>query len=293
MYQAAADGCAAAVVRVPALEAPFTRIGALVWSRPGIGRFYQSAAHRVAARLRASGRSFKTLTVAGVPIVLDAAEFTTIGLYFGGDVYEAATTAFFARALAPGSVFVDVGANHGYFSMLAAALVGERGRVVSFEPNPAVFEQLQTHVRLNHFEHRVAAHQIALADEPDPAARFFVSQSAVNSGLSSLTPPEETLKTGQLSGAHTIAVRVDTFDHWFRTSELTRVDLLKIDVEGGEAQVVGGMQASLAGGVIAQIILETVWDSPAHRAVCAAGYEARVLDRVGPLSNVLYTRTAA
>jgi FkbM family methyltransferase len=293
LYQAAAEGCADVVVRVPVLERPFIGIGKRLWSVPGAGRFYRSAAHRVAQRIKQAGTPFRRFSVCGASITLDATEFTTLEHYFGGLAYEAATTTHVAGHLAPGNVFVDIGANTGYFSMLAAARVGPTGRVMAFEPNPDVFAQLQTHVVLNGFESRVTLAQMALSDAPDPAARFFVSQDRANSGLSSLTPMAGMLEGGDLSEAHTIPVRVDTFDHWFASSGLGHVDLMKIDVEGAEARVVAGMRGSLASGAITAIICETVWGSPAHEALTAAGYEPEVLDAVGPLSNVLYTRKGA
>jgi FkbM family methyltransferase len=260
---------------------------------PGAGRFYRSAAHRVAQRIKRDGTPFRSLSVCGTSITLDATEFTTLELHFGGLVYEAATTRYLAGHLAPGNVFVDVGANTGYFAMLAAARVGATGRVMAFEPNPTVFAQLQKHVTLNGFESRVTAAQMALSDAPDSAARFFISQDRANSGLSSLTPPAETLAVGGLSEAHTIPVRVDTFDNWFASSGLDHVDLMKIDVEGAEARVVAGMRGSLASGAISAIICETVWGSPAHEVIAAAGYDPDVLDAVGPLLNVVYTKRGA
>jgi FkbM family methyltransferase len=293
LYQVAAEACAEVVVRVPALEAPLVGIGRRIWSAPGVGRFYRSTAHRIAQRMTSAGTPFRRLSVCGEPLVLDATEFTTLELYFGGLVYEAATTKYLAEHLAPGHVFVDIGANHGYFSMLAAARVGSAGRVMAFEPNPAVFAQLQKHAALNGFESWVTLAQMALSDAPDPAARFFVSQVPTNSGLSSLTPPAETLAGGGLSKAHTIPVRVETFDSWFAASGLDHVDLMKIDVEGAEARVVAGMRATLASGVINALICETVWGSPAHAAIAAAGYQPEMLDPVGSLANVLYSRKAA
>jgi FkbM family methyltransferase len=229
--------------------------------------------------------------VFGTSITLDATEFTTLELHFGGLVYEVATTRYLTGHLAPGNVFVDIGANTGYFAMLAGALVGATGRVMAFEPNPAVFAQLQKHVALNGFESRVTVSQVALSDAADPSARFFVSQDLTNSGLSSLTPPAEMLAGGELSEAHTIPVRVDTFDNWFASSGLDHIDLIKIDVEGAEARVVAGMTRSLASGAIAAIICETVSGSPAHQALVAAGYKTDVLESVGPLVNVLYSRS--
>jgi len=290
LYRAASEGCAESVVRVPAIERSFVRVGPHLWSRPGVGQFYRSTAWRVAWRMRRRNDRFRPLLVEGTPLVLDATEFTTRGLYFGAHLYESATTAYLSRALRPGGVFVDIGANHGYFSMLAAAKVGPTGRVAAFEPNPAVFAQLATHVALNGFESRVLLSPMALADEPTPAATLFVSRDPGNSGLSSLTPSDEAIATGSLSSAETIAVRVETFDNWFAESGLDRIDLVKIDVEGGEGRVVAGMQHTIAAGSVGAVICETVWDSEAHRVLCGAGYVPQALDAVGHLTNVLYAR---
>ncbi len=290
MYQLAAAGCAEVVSRVPAIEGPFLRLGPHAWSRPWIGRFYQSTADRVARRIRRAGSQFRRVNVAGTPLVLDVTQFTTRTLYFGDVEYEPATTACLHQRLSEGSVFVDVGANHGYFSMVAASLVGATGRVVAFEPNPLVFADLETHVRLNGFAGRVIACRAALADVPADAASLFVSQNADNTGVSSLTPARSTLDLGWLSPAHTIPVRVDTFDRWFAASGLTRIDLVKIDVEGSEERVVAGMSAALAAGSIGAILCETSWDSPAHAALCRAGFVPRLLERMGPVANILYVR---
>ena len=291
VYRWAAAACAEIVRRVPVLERPFVTVGTFVWVWPGFGRFYRSAVYRLGDRLRRSGSPFRPVRIDGVRLVLDVTEFTTHPLYFGGSLYEPETTRYFIRSLGPGNVFVDIGANHGYFSMIAAALAGDTGRVVSFEPNPRVFRQLQMHVALNHFEDRVSLMPSALADAPGEA-KLYVSQDEGNSGLSSLTPDAAALASGSLSEAHTVVVPVDTFDRWLASSRLSRVDLVKIDVEGVEARVLAGMSAALGAGVIRAIICETAWDGPFHRAVCDAGYTASRLDSASVVENILYTKAA-
>jgi FkbM family methyltransferase len=288
-YRLAAAGCAALVWRVPVLERPFVAVGARAWATPGIGRFYRSTAARLADRMRHGGSRFRSVAVQQSRLVLDVTEFTAGPLYFGGAAYEPRTAECFCQRLGPGSTFVDIGANHGYFSMLAASLVGPSGRVTAFEPNPAVFEQLRTHVALNGFEQRVTAWPWALADRPESGACLYLSQVDSNSGLSSLTPSADTMRAGGLSDTRTIPVPVETFDRWFAASGLDRIDLVKIDVEGAEARVVAGMSEALASRRIRAIVCETAWDSAAHRVLLAAGYAARPLDTAGTLTNVLYT----
>jgi FkbM family methyltransferase len=292
-YRLAAEACAEILWRVPALERPFVRFGPSALSTPGVRVFYRSAAHRLGKRFRTNDTQFRPVVVGDRELILDVTEFTAGPLYFGGAVYEPETTAHFIEHLEDGHVFVDIGANHGYFTVLAASLVGPSGRVVAFEPSPRVFEQLHQHVHLNGFESRVTLEPCALADRPAASARFYVSQSATNSGLSSLTPSHDLLKTGDLSDERTVAVAVDTFDRWLAHSGIGQVDLLKIDVEGAEALVIGGMAGALHDGHIRSLIVETTWEGPAHRLLCDAGYVARRLDPIGSLINILFVKADA
>ena len=110
--------------------------------------------------------------------------------------------------LGEGDVFVDIGANSGYFSVLAALSVGARGRVFAFEPNPDVRLQLERHVELNAIADRVTISELALSDEDRDDVRLFVSCWPENDGIASLTPAAETLARGGLRADTSIAVRV-------------------------------------------------------------------------------------
>jgi FkbM family methyltransferase len=290
-YRAAASLCAEIVMRTP-LERQFVEIGRAAWPRPFIGRFYRSTAVRLAEGFRRRGSHFRQVSVEGVPLVLDVTEFTTNPLYFGGVPWEQQTAACLVSRLGEGAVFVDIGANHGYFTVLAAARVGSTGRVVAFEPNPVVFDQLRTHVRLNGFGARVTAVQAALADEDRDSAPLFVSTDPGNTGLSSLVATPTYVGNGWLSHDRTVSVRIDTFDGWFRSSALPRIDLVKIDVEGVEERVVAGMAATLASGKVSAMICETVWGGPTHSRLCAAGFVPTRLEDFGHLSNILYVPEA-
>src|SRR6516165_8974479 len=62
------------------------------------------------------------------------------------DVWDAATTKLILRNLSPGMLFIDIGVNVGYFTLVAAQQVGQLGRVIAVEPNPLVAEQLRQNV---------------------------------------------------------------------------------------------------------------------------------------------------
>jgi len=293
VYRLAADGVAAIVSAAPMLERPLVWLGARIWDSPGAGRFYRSVAVRIADCLRGSPAAFRRVRVGDAAFVADVTEFTTSNLYFGHRVYEPATSDYLRRVLTPGGVFVDIGANHGYFTLLAGALVGTSGRVVAFEPNPPVFAQLVAHVAVNRFEDRTEVLRQALSNQAGDRVALYVSQCAGNSGLSTLVPSAERVALGGVSLDHTVDVGVDTFDRWLAASRLARVDVVKIDTEGCEDLVVEGMAESLRGGRVGSVICETHAGTRAHRMLCAAGYLPQPLEAVGDaLTNFVYVRAA-
>jgi len=289
-YRWTAGAIAGLVAACPPLERPLVWTGARVWTWPRAGRLYRSVADRYAARLRAASNGLRRVDVAGVSLTLDVTEFTTSTLYFGRAPYEPHTTAFLTDSLAPGAIFVDIGASHGYFTLIAAAIVGATGRVFAFEPNPVVAAQLDAQIAVNAFTDRVLVRRDALADAACAARDFYVSQDAGNSGLSTLTPDAADLASGVLSPAHTVRVAVDTFDRWRRAAALPRIDLVKIDAEHAEDLVVAGMAESLADGCVDRVVCETTTTSRAHDALCAAGYAPQVLEHAAALSNIGYVR---
>src|SRR5437764_1145672 len=82
-----------------------------------------------------------------------------------GQPYEPAITMLLASDLTEGDVFVDVGAHIGYFTILAAGLVGSTGKVLAFEPEPTNYEQLLRHIKLNDLSN-VVVFNWAVGDHP-------------------------------------------------------------------------------------------------------------------------------
>jgi FkbM family methyltransferase len=292
VYRWTAQGCADALVRLPAVEPLFVGIGSRLADRPGIGRFYRSVASRYADRLRRAGSPYRRIPIAGEQMTVDVTEFTTHDLYFSRRRYEPRTTDFLVDSLRPGDVFVDIGASHGYFTLIAASRVGRAGRVYAFEPNPPVFRQLADHVRLNGFDDRVRLAAIALADT-NGEATFFVSRSAINSGLSSLNVTEQRVRAGVLSPQHSVQVTAETFDRWYGRTKPGSIAVVKIDVEGAENRVFDGMTVALRSGAIGWIVCETEWDGGVPERLAAFGYVARPLESTAGYTNVVFTRQAA
>jgi FkbM family methyltransferase len=167
--------------------------------------------------------------------------------------------------------------------------VGGRGRVLAFEPNPSVRRQLQRHLELNSIADRVTVSDLAVGGEDRDDVQLFVSCWPENDGIASLTPAAETIARGGLRADASILVRVRTFDSWMQSARLPRIDLMKIDVEGAEAQVLSGMSATFASVRPKRIICETQPSSDAVRILRDRGYHASTLDEVpGGIPNLLF-----
>jgi FkbM family methyltransferase len=153
-------------------------------------------------------------------------------VYFAGS-YEPQLT-LLLRALTPrGGVALDLGANWGYFSLLLAALVGEEGRVVSLEPEPRLFQRLQTDV---------AANALSWVESLEAAA-------AGADGHLWLEPYPSTPGNWGVSRAGTegqgVRVQGRGIDRLLDTRGLERIDMTKMDIEGAEVEALHGMEAGL------------------------------------------------
>jgi FkbM family methyltransferase len=272
------------LIDLPWLETPFVFMSRRCWSAPAAGRFFRSVTYRYIERLARTPNRFRSVTVLGLHLNANVTNFVFSGIYFGNVPYEEHLTRYFAEHLGPGSVFVDVGANCGYFSMLAAGLTGESGRIFAFEPNPPVFRELADHLERNGLQDRVHTFELALSDRADSRTLFVTPQ---HSGLSTMVS-ESIVAAGHFGGATAVAVQTIRFDEWREKQSVGRVDLMKIDVEGFEAQVLAGMVESLRALRIRRVVCETNWDSPAHQLLVEIGFRPTALENVGSVWNIAY-----
>ena len=138
--------------------------------------------------------------------------------------YEPQETLLVREILKPGMTFVDVGANWGYFTLLAAHLVGPQGTVVALEPDPRMFARLAANVSRNGYRN-VTLHQFAAAAADDHLPLQAYDEAAGNFGLSRLLPGS--------TDAGAVSVRTRPLDSVLDDLGLGLVDLLKMDSRGG------------------------------------------------------------
>ena len=151
-------------------------------------------------------------------------------VYFNG--IEPEQTAAMIDAIRPGSTVFDIGANAGYYTMLASRLTGNTGRVAALEPLPRNLAFLQRHVELNRADN-VLVLPFACSDQNGTASFEFGENTAMGK-------ISEAAGGGQLS----LLVATSTLNSLSSATQL-RPDVIKIDVEGAELQVLKGGEETL------------------------------------------------
>jgi len=152
--------------------------------------------------------------------------------------FELKERVFHNAFLRPGDIYLDVGANIGLFTLIAAHKVGNGGHVYAIEPTSTSFQRLLTNIQLNQFTN-VSPFRIALSDAIGPVS-MQVSEDGYD-GRNSLTTPTAGEKfTSEMVSALTL-------DQFVQDQHLARkITMIKIDVEGWETHVLAGGKAILS-----------------------------------------------
>ncbi len=179
-----------------------------------------------------------------VPFVEDTRLLVARGMHGAtGNVYcglhEFEDMAFVLHALRPNELFVDVGANVGSYSVLAAGVVG--AQVLAFEPAPRAYTALADNLRLNNLESRVEARREAVGAQPGQL-RFTTGLDTVNHVMAAAE-----------DGSAALEVPIVTLD---AVLEPPRPCMIKVDVEGYESAVVAGAQRALRSSEVFAVLME-------------------------------------
>jgi FkbM family methyltransferase len=161
--------------------------------------------------------------------------------------YELAIVSIPRRLLKPGMTFVDVGANEGYFSIVASLLVGDSGKVISVEPQSRLQEVILANAAANN--RHVELLRYVLSNE-NGVAEIYLAPKTNNGASGFFARTKYRLPTEQVAAL--------TLEAFLDRTGLNRVDLMKIDAEGAEWDILmpESAQRILRQGRIAAIIVE-------------------------------------
>lgn len=162
----------------------------------------------------------------------------TFELYASNLIHEKATTELFKKTVKEGDVVIDLGANIGYFTLLAARLVGPRGQVYAFEPEPKNYSYLRKNIELNNYN-QVVASQKAVSDK-NGTTQLFICDYDTGHHTINKQNGIEVYSRGREVKEKSIEIETITLDNFFKDKE-ELIDVIKMDVEGAEALVLAGM----------------------------------------------------
>jgi len=224
---------------VPALEAEIAglrdqlrALRAVVEERPGLAYV-------------ADGHAWVRTTWGG-KVLVDTADLLIAPWLMLDGVWEPAVGDFVRSVLRPGDVFVDVGANVGYFTILAADAIRHVGHIYAFEANPATYELLQKTVTVNWMTSFITTEQLAVYEDTRTLEFVMPEHFAGNSSLALDDRRRE---------APRIEVETISLDEYFAGRDM-RADLVKVDVEGAELFVFRGMRKLVAANPALVVVCE-------------------------------------
>lgn len=183
------------------------------------------------------------------------------GRYFYPGNYEPSITDAFIRLVQPGWVCVDVGAHVGYFTILMAKLVGDQGRVIAMEAHPENAKLVHSNLKINGYLNRAKVENAAINDGTIDHVKLFSGRDSDSSSWNIVGHDDEGRPAEAKIETHAISL-----DAYFPPG--TKLDLIKMDIEGAEAAALRGMRRIL-GESQPIIIIEF------HIAVEGSGWDGR------------------
>jgi FkbM family methyltransferase len=182
-------------------------------------------------------------TLFGYDVELDLSDHIQRNNVYRG-TYEPHDSRLVQRYLSAGHTFVDIGANFGYYSLMAASAVGNSGRVFGFEPNPELCDHLRGTIEKNEIVN-ITVERAGVSDEAGWADLFLPIKRGNNTAT--MVPNE---------GGRPLRVPVVTLDEYLDRFRIARVDFLKIDVEGFEPRVIRGARGAIRARRIKAVFCE-------------------------------------
>lgn len=157
-------------------------------------------------------------------------------MYFG--LYDPPETQLLYRLLQPGDIFLDVGANVGYYTLVASQIVGPDGQVHAFEPIAQNTAALRETITQNNISN-ILVNEVAVGATPGSLQLYVGDREIGNSGWASIVSSQKRTKG--------LTVEKISLDRYLQAREITQVQLVKLDIEGSELQALQGMESLLSG----------------------------------------------
>jgi FkbM family methyltransferase len=153
--------------------------------------------------------------------------------------YETETTLFLSKILKPGDTFIDFGAHIGYFSCLAALVIGSTGRVISVEPNKENLTYLSNHKKINNFE-QMTIYPHVMWDKIEEKTFFENSDNDGGHALWDVAKHDFNKKSAIEPKLHKVTTSTGNEMIEKLNIDVSKIKLIKMDVEGAELAILKG-----------------------------------------------------
>lgn len=166
----------------------------------------------------------------------------TFNAYEMQDTWEKHSTELIKKNVKEGQTVIDIGANIGYFSLIMARIVGNTGKVYSFEPEPTNYSILLKNIKLNDFQN-ISSYQKAVSDS---AGQTILHLDDSDTGAHTIRPRTESKEVCTVE-----TIILDDF-----LKDKGPVDFVKIDCEGADIRILRGMKNTMKGNSDLKILVE-------------------------------------
>jgi FkbM family methyltransferase len=241
----------------------------------GSGRFAINAAERLLAggSVAVAGGAGAGLRFSTDHLPLDHSQLH--GLLHG--VLEPGVQEALRRHVAPGMTVYDVGADLGFFSLIAARLTGPAGRVETFEAVPASAAAVRANASLNGYADRIGVHNVAVSDRSGQGTFLIPSEHSW----------AHLADRGRQAAHRYTSVEISTvaLDDEIAAGALVPPDVVKLDVEGSEIAVLEGLTRTLRDRPVVVICELHETNAEVLALLGEVGYEAENLDGPEPVAE--------
>jgi len=168
--------------------------------------------------------------IQGSKMYLNLDDFGLSKYLFLNGIREPECTKIMKQELKKGMTIVEIGANIGYYALMEASLIGDKGKIYAIEPFPSNFDLLSKNVELNSYDNVIELHNIAISHEPGTTTMYVSDKHNLANML-------------DVTAGGSVDVSTTTFDEFMNDKKLP--DMIRMDIEGFEYYILDGMKETM------------------------------------------------
>lgn len=180
------------------------------------------------------------LQIAGIDFQYDMRDRAVARIVYIFGAYETREVEFLVDRVVEGMTFIDIGANSGFFTIVASKLVGQSGKVISFEPSPENMRRLKSNIEANNLQN-VQANESAISQESGPVTLHL---SRINPGDHRTYESDDARILNAGSKRRILEAHGISLDDYLAEISLD-IDVIKMDIQGAEHHALKGMRDTI------------------------------------------------